>query len=164
MIGFCRWRLGASLVLVAALPALAACSTPTIEPTSASPHDAQIAGNADDRDCLTRAMYFESHRSSETGLLAVGTVVMNRVASPKFPDTVCGVVGQPRQFASGVLSRPMDETARAEIAEVADAVLAGARHEPVKDAMFFHQAGLTFSYNNMHYVTVAGGNAFYKKL
>ena len=28
---------------------------------------------------------------------------------------------------------------------------------------FFHMAGLRFSYANMHYVTVAGGNAFYEK-
>ena len=29
--------------------------------------------------------------------------------------------------------------------------------------MFFHRAGLTFPYKNMHYVLVAGGNAFYEK-
>jgi spore germination cell wall hydrolase CwlJ-like protein len=33
----------------------------------------------------------------------------------------------------------------------------------MKDAMFFHTAGLKFKYDNMHYVAVAGGNAFYEK-
>jgi len=33
----------------------------------------------------------------------------------------------------------------------------------VGNAQFFHTAGLTFPYNNMHYVLVAGGNAFYEK-
>jgi spore germination cell wall hydrolase CwlJ-like protein len=36
-------------------------------------------------------MYFESNRSSRDGLMAVGTVVMNRVASPLCPNTICGV-------------------------------------------------------------------------
>ncbi len=109
-----------------------------------------------------RAMYFESIRSSREGLLAVGTVVMNRVDSPKFPDTVCGVVGQPGQFAKGVLTKKMRGNTRT-IAKVADRVLAGKRHPGVRRAKFFHQAGLRFPYNNMHYVLKAGGNEFYEK-
>ena len=60
---------------------------------------AQTAAKVDERTCLVRAMYFESNRSSRDGLMAVGTVVMNRVASQCFPNTICGVVGQPGQFA-----------------------------------------------------------------
>src|SRR5215831_15830353 len=41
---------------------------------------AQTAAASDERTCLIRAMYFESNRSSRDGLMAVGTVVMNRVA------------------------------------------------------------------------------------
>src|SRR5690349_13737284 len=66
-----------------------------------------------DKECLARAMYFESNRSSDDGMLAVGTVVMNRLESGKYPRTVCGVVGQPGQFASGVLDRPMSGLGRA---------------------------------------------------
>jgi spore germination cell wall hydrolase CwlJ-like protein len=116
------------------------------------------------RECLIRAMYFESNRSSEEGMLAVGTVVMNRLASPRFPKTICGVVGQKNQFADGVLNRPMTERASlARASAVADQILAGARHPACQGAMFFHQSGLRFPYNNMHYVLVAGGNAFYEK-
>lgn len=39
----------------------------------------------------------------------------------------------------------------------------GQRHPKLKNAMFFHTAGLRFPYNNMHYVLVAGGNSFYEK-
>jgi spore germination cell wall hydrolase CwlJ-like protein len=116
------------------------------------------------RECMTRVMYFESNRSSEEGMLAVGTVVMNRVADKRYPGTVCGVVGQKNQFAPGVMHKPMKEkrsTQRA--ARIADAVLAGARHPAVPDAKHFHQAGLRFPYNNMHYVLEAGGNEFYDK-
>ena len=114
------------------------------------------------RECLMRAMYFESIRSSKEGLLAVGTVVMNRVESPKFPSTVCGVVGQRKQFAPGVMTRKMRGNT-AELADLADEILAGKRHPGVKRAKFFHQAGLRFPYKNMHYVLKAGGNEFYEK-
>ena len=117
-----------------------------------------------ERTCLMRAMYFESNRSSRDGMIAVGTVVMNRVNSTAYPKTICGVVGQPNQFAPGVLTKPMSEpAAMARAGEAADAVLRGERAKKSKNAMFFHTAGLTFPYKNMHYVQVAGGNAFYEK-
>lgn len=120
--------------------------------------------NGHERECLMRAMYFESNRSSSEGMLAVGTVVMNRVESSRFPNSVCSVVGQPRQFAPGVLSRPMTEPAsEARAASIADRVLSGERHPGVRTAKFFHQAGLRFNYGNMHYVLEAGGNEFYIK-
>lgn len=120
--------------------------------------------NSTERDCLIRAMYFESNRSSSEGMFAVGTVVMNRVDSPRFPNSICGVVGAPRQFASGVLSRPMGESQSvARASDVADRLLSGQRHQGVRTAKFFHQAGLRFPYNNMHYVLEAGGNEFYIK-
>ena len=121
------------------------------------------AGGARDRECLMRAMYFESIRSSDEGLLAVGSVVMNRVESEKFPGRVCAVVSQPRQFAPGVMTRRMQGDT-SDLERLAGDILNGKRHPKIHpDVMFFHQDGLTFPYNNMHYVHVAGGNAFYEK-
>ena len=152
-----KYRLGliTAIATVCATASLGGCSTVPTAP-------AAFAG-ADDRACLTRAMYFESDRSSDKGLRAVGTVVMNRVASPQFPKTICGVVGQPGQFAAGVLSDRMRPEEQERIARIADQILSGQREAAVGDAMFFHRAGLTFPYKNMHYVLVAGGNAFYDK-
>ena len=116
-----------------------------------------------DRECLERAMFFESARSSRDGLVAVGTVVMNRLVSEKYPETVCGVVGQKNQFAPGVMTRAMNSKALPDVKEAADSVLKGERHPKLKNAMFFHTAGLKFPYRNMHYVLVAGGNSFYEK-
>lgn len=116
-----------------------------------------------DRECLARAMYFESNRTSEDGMRAVGTVVMNRLDSPKYPGSVCEVVGQPRQFAPGVLTRSVRDQDRPLIEKVADAVLSGDRHPEVGAAMHFHTTGYTFKYTNMHYVADAGGNSFYEK-
>jgi hypothetical protein len=116
------------------------------------------------RDCLARVMYFESNRSSTDGMIAVGTVVMNRKNSGRYPSSVCGVVGQRNQFAEGALWKRMSEPAsKARAYAAADAVLRGARHPEVGKAMFFHTAGYNFKYNNMDYQVVAGGNAFYDK-
>ncbi len=45
-------------------------------------------------DCLTQAVYFEARGETARGQAAVAQVVMNRVKSPFFPKTVCGVVFQ----------------------------------------------------------------------
>jgi spore germination cell wall hydrolase CwlJ-like protein len=109
-------------------------------------------------------MYFESNRSSADGMLAVGTVVMNRVENRNFPHSVCAVVGQPNQFAPGVLWNRMDnKRSEAMASNIAARLLRGERHPGVGRAMFFHTAGYSFPYTNMHYVLVAGGNAFYEK-
>ncbi|MGV6874650.1 cell wall hydrolase [Pseudochelatococcus sp. B33] len=124
----------------------------------------QLVASNSERECLVRAMYFESQRSSREGLLAVGTVVMNRVNSPSYPGTICGVVGQKRQFAAGVLSRPMSPRDRQHAEAVADELLAGKRHTGIGDAMFFHVATRRYKYPNMRYLHVAGGNIFYRKV
>lgn len=147
------FRLVGRSAALASLAALAACGTPQRADTGSR-----------ERNCLARAMYFESNRSSDEGMLAVGTVVMNRVHSGKYPPSICGVVGQKKQFAPGVLSKPMKEgQSRARAERVANAVLSGKRHRGVGNAMFFHTAGYNFPYNNMHYKVIAGGNAFYEK-
>lgn len=134
--------------------ALAGCSAPP------SP---QPIVPAPELDCMARAMYFESNRSSRDGMIAVGSVVMNRVDSDAFPDTVCGVVGQKNQFAPGVMTKSMDSGGAPLARESAKAVSKGERHPHVAGAKFFHAAWYQASYNNMHYVLTAGGNAFYEK-
>ena len=115
------------------------------------------------KECLMRAMYFESNRSSADGMLAVGTVVMNRLNDPRYPKSICAVVGQKNQFAQGVLTRKMTDSGAILASQMADRVLSGSRHPGVQSAQHFHTAGLRFPYNNMHYVLEAGGNEFYEK-
>ncbi|WBU58371.1 cell wall hydrolase [Paracoccus sediminicola] len=112
---------------------------------------------------MERAIFFEANRASRPGMIAVGNVVMNRVRSDDFPDTVCGVVSQKNQFAPGVMTRKMNSDAMPDVREAAVAVLRGERIRELEKARFFHTYGYRFSYNNMHYVLVAGGNAFYEK-
>jgi spore germination cell wall hydrolase CwlJ-like protein len=130
--------------------------------TGGRPETAIVTGNVTERDCLVRAMYFESNRSSRDGLMAVGTVVMNRVDSPRFPNSICQVVGQGRQFAPGVLTRPLDPAQVRPAEQAADAILKGERYAPIGIAMHFHMASFQNPYP-AQYVAVAGGNAFYLK-
>jgi hypothetical protein len=44
--------------------------------------------------CLAEAVYFEARGEAVRGQIAVAQVVMNRVFSGKYPDTVCGAVYQ----------------------------------------------------------------------
>lgn len=151
---------------------LAATGCTTTQKTTPAPRTATkpIRGakvtynyTAKDRECLERAMYFESERSDPGGYMAVGTVVMNRLTSGAYPTTICGVVSQEKQFAPGVMSKEVKDQAKPDLDTAAAAILRGERHPQVKDAMFFHTEGLRFPYDNMHYVAYAGGNAFYEK-
>ncbi|RAZ76471.1 cell wall hydrolase [Mesorhizobium atlanticum] len=169
-----RWKTPLLLIGIVTSPLLlAGCSQTT------SSHGMSVSGLTDaltpsflttrtshslkDKECLQRAMFFESNRSSRDGMIAVGTVVMNRLRSGQHGSTICQVVGEPGQFAPGVLTRPMNSRALPDVEEAADAVLRGERKAKLKNTMYFHTAGLRFPYKNMHYTMVAGGNAFYEK-
>jgi hypothetical protein len=52
-------------------------------------------------DCLTAAIYYEAASESEAGQRAVAQVVLNRLRDPSFPKTVCDVVFQGAERATG---------------------------------------------------------------
>ena len=52
-----------------------------------------------DRTLLANLIYCEAGGESYDGQLAVGAVVINRVLSSKYPDTVTGVIYQNKQFS-----------------------------------------------------------------
>jgi spore germination cell wall hydrolase CwlJ-like protein len=45
-----------------------------------------------EKDCLARAIYFEARSEPEAGQIAVANVILNRVKSKTYPNTICGVV------------------------------------------------------------------------
>ncbi|NIZ11021.1 cell wall hydrolase [Pseudooceanicola sp. HF7] len=62
----------------------------------------QPAGKGGDSfRCLAEALYFEARGESVKGQFAVAEVILNRVDSPDFPNSVCGVINQGtgRKFA-----------------------------------------------------------------
>jgi len=49
--------------------------------------------------CLAQTIHGEAQGESTQGQEAVAQVIINRLLSPKFPKTICGVVRQPHQFS-----------------------------------------------------------------
>lgn len=82
-----------------------------------------------DRYLLANLIYCEAGGESYAGQLAVGAVVVNRVLSSVYPDTVTGVIYQNKQFspvASGRLALALAENrATAACYKAADEAMAG---------------------------------------
>lgn len=108
---------------------------------------------------LSRIIYSESGNQSMEGQIAVGNVVMNRLNSPMFPNTIKGVLFQKNQF-SPAMSGSIYRTPRAMSVVAAKLVMDGA--VVLEDALFFNRAGMnTFAARNRIYVATIGAHAFY---
>ena len=59
----------------------------------------QVTFEAGDRKLLANLIYCEARGESYEGKLAVASVVINRILSSKYPDTMAGVIYQKSQFA-----------------------------------------------------------------
>lgn len=57
-------------------------------------HQVKIGKTDAEWQCLTEALYHEARGETLIGQLAVAEVILNRVDSPRYPDSVCGVVSQ----------------------------------------------------------------------
>lgn len=81
-----------------------------------------------EEDCLAKNIYFEARNQSFDGQLAVAEVVLNRVSSDKFPDSICGVVWQEKQFSwthDGKSDNPKEREAWKKAKSLANAILNG---------------------------------------
>ncbi|TVR98030.1 MAG: cell wall hydrolase [Rhodospirillales bacterium] len=98
--------------------------------------------------CLALNIYWEARSESWLGQVAVAAVTLNRVAHPRFPETVCGVV---RQGGSQVLHRcqfswycdgksdePTNKVAWRRAQEVAYAVMFLGPKDPTHGALWYH--------------------------
>lgn len=50
------------------------------------------------QDCLARGIYFEARGEPVKGQAAVAQVILNRVKNPTYPDSICGVVYQNKNW------------------------------------------------------------------
>ena len=96
--------------------------------------------------CLAAAVLFEAG-DDRPGEQAVAQVVLNRLRHPSFPKTVCGVVFQGAERATGcqftftcdgALARSQSPAAWARARDVAGAALAGFVYKPVGTATHYH--------------------------
>lgn len=58
------------------------------------------SANAEEVKLLARAVYSEARGEPYEGQVAVAAVIMNRVRSADFPDSIAGVIFQPRAFTA----------------------------------------------------------------
>ena len=122
-------------------------------------HDA-----GDDLYWLSHIISAESRGEPMEGKIAVGNVVLNRVASPDFPDTIYGVIFDPRwggQFEPVRNGTVYDEPT-AESVQAAAACLSGAN--TAGDSLYFLAPQLTenhWAMENRTYVTTIGVHWFY---
>ena len=103
--------------------------------------------DAEERECMAQAIYYEARSEPRVGQLAVADVVLNRVASPVYPDSVCGVVFQGSERRTGCqFSFTCDGSMQArlnkrkwnEAQDLAGAVLAGVRVPVSRNATHYH--------------------------
>ena len=98
----------------------------------------EVSVAAGDRDLLAAIIQCEAGGEPYAGKIAVGAVIMNRVRSGAFPNTIAGVVYQPMQFQpvrSGRLAIRLAEGANETCYKAADEVLAGANN--IGKCLFF---------------------------
>ena len=92
---------------------------------------------------LASIIFCEAGNQSFTGQVAVGAVVLNRMANEAYPDTMEEVIYQPGQFCpagSGWLDRVRSTDGYTESAmQAAEAALAG--ENPIGDCLYFDQGG-----------------------
>jgi len=122
--------------------------------------------------CLTMAIYYEAATEPDDGQRAVAQVVLNRVAHPSFPKTVCGVVFQGSERSTGcqftfacdgsLIRKPVPYWwARAH--RVAEEALAGAVYAPVGLATHYHTLDVHPAWDNaMQRVITIGAHEFFR--
>ncbi|WP_191060704.1 cell wall hydrolase [Geminicoccus harenae] len=110
-----------------------------VDPAGSKPLD-------DPLTCLARTIYWEAKGEGEAGMTAVAAVVMNRLADPAFPKTVCAVVTDGRENATCQFSwwcdgRPDDveePEPYAQAVEIARRALNQQIDDPTDGAVNFH--------------------------
>lgn len=83
--------------------------------TSSSSSSGSSTNNSSNVNLLARAIYGEARGEPYTGQVAVGAVIMNRVKSSKFPNTIAGVIYQSGAFdavADGQINLNPDSTSK----------------------------------------------------
>jgi Cell Wall Hydrolase len=126
-----------------------------------------------ERRCLATAIYFEARGEPVRGQVAVAQVILNRVRSPVFPETICGVVYQGQmhpgcQFSftcDGHTDNPRDDEQWAAAQDIAKKITAGELWLPeVGYSTFYHANYVSPRWaGSMSMIDKIGRHIFYKK-
>jgi hypothetical protein len=121
--------------------------------------------------CLTMAIYYEAANEPADGQRAVAQVILNRVAHPSYPNSVCGVVFQGSERRTGCqftftcdgsLSRLPARAGWDRARGVAAAALAGYVFRPIGFAVNYHATYvLPYWASSLQNVGTIGLHTFY---
>jgi len=135
--------------------------------------ESQAEFEARERRCLATAIYFEARGEPVRGQVAVGQVIMNRVRSPLFPQTICGVVYQGQmhpgcQFSftcDGHTDIPRNDEQWALAQDIAKKITAGELWLPeVGYSTYYHANYVSPNWvGGMSKIDTIGRHIFYKK-
>lgn len=117
--------------------------------------------------CLSLAIYHEARGEPYLGQLAVAWVVMNRVTSRRWPDTVCEVVWQRHQFSwtnDGRSDRPRERKAWQQVQDIARLVYRSEAANVIGEATHYHASYIRTPGWAHHFTLVAaiGKHLFYQ--
>ncbi|MCD7832657.1 MAG: cell wall hydrolase [Lachnospiraceae bacterium] len=111
----------------------------TAASTEAETAAASASVSTDDTTLLAALIYCEAGNQSYDGMVAVGAVVMNRVNSSSFPNTISEVIYQSGQFSpasSGALATALANGVPSTCYTAAAAAIAG--EDPTGGALYFN--------------------------
>jgi hypothetical protein len=141
----------------------------------ALPVEDAAAEYARDEQCLAEALYFEARGEGVDGQKAVAGVILQRVRSRDYPNTVCGVVYQGTErgdkrcqfsFAcDDVADTPRESKAWARSADLAARIMAGTVSLGETDqAIAFHSVNVEPIWAaTMQRTRVVGNHVFYRR-
>ncbi len=120
--------------------------------------------------CLASALYHEARGESVKGEFAVAEVILNRVDSRAYPNTICGVVHQGGrggcQFSftcDGASDRIREQGAYVQAGKIARLMIDGAPRALTMGATHFHTTGVRPGWSRKFDRTAAiGAHLFYK--
>lgn len=124
-------------------------------------------------ECLSEALYFEARGESVKGQFGVAEVILNRVDSRAFPNTVCKVVAQGTgkgryrcQFSyncDGKSERITEPKAYQRVAKIAKIMLDGEARVLTKGATYYHTTAVNPSWASAFTQTaLIGVHKFYR--
>lgn len=123
--------------------------------------------------CLAEALYFEARGESVQGMFAVGEVILNRVDSGLFPDTLCSVINQGtgRKYAcqftytcDGLAETIAEPRAWERVGKVARLLMDGAPRALTEGATHYHTKAVNPSWARVYPRTASiGSHYFYRK-
>lgn len=121
--------------------------------------------SSNDLNCLAEALYFEARGEGRQGQAAVAEVILNRVDSGRFPNSVCGVINQPSQFSYTIGGRKTirNKGAYMRVRQVAEAALSGNSGNLTGGATYFHTPAVRPAWSHRFQRTVRiGRHIFYR--